>query len=168
MNRLIAALVLTAACGAPRWSGDPELYGIDIVIQAGGSSWSQQPAAWTQDPALKARLKLVIAETAAFYGHDTAELNGLRIVLTGGAISCSGENAAGCMNYGDNTATLNTRYNTNFPCVEFTKLSHELLHYFLGESSGNHVGKEWNDLPTLEFSLENESQTIPGYCVPVP
>src|ERR1700674_3208535 len=77
--RCFLVALLLACGGRPQWTGDPALYGVDLVID-----WGDPGLGFVDAVDFRARLKRVLEEGTAFIGRDTAGLAGLRIVVRGG------------------------------------------------------------------------------------
>jgi hypothetical protein len=142
MSRRIALLGagawLLAACGgtAPEGAaapGDPELFGIDLVVEAASP--------YTQREDFRPRLRRYLADAAAFWGRDPGELAGWTIHLQPGAVTCNGQRAAamGCTDTHARVIWLGSP-----GCeIEDTNLAHELGHAFLRDDA--HHDARWHD-----------------------
>ncbi len=141
MRVLIAALLLCAACGGrPHWSGDPELFGVLLVVNADPGM-----PAFVSAPDFHDRFKRDLELSARYFGHDPAELAGLRIVLQSDWLS--GEKI-GAYRPDDTTIVVAVR---DFPCLGATALSHEVLHYFILDR--NHTDPRWLTFGPLAQSI---------------
>jgi hypothetical protein len=141
---LVAAL---SACGRPMHPGDPDLYGVDLVVRP-------DAAPYTRQADFHARLKRVLEVAAAFYGHSPEEFAGLRIDFVGTTVQCGQQSGdVGCNDPPTNTITVATLQPECYVNVESSALPHELLHYFIIDP--NHLNPLWRALDPLWWQLHD-------------
>ena|SRR5712691_10510370 len=133
------------ACGRPMHPGDPNLYGVEVVVRS-------DAAAYTREPDFQPRLKLLLERAAAFYGHAPEEFAGLRIQFQGTPVQCGQQSGdQGCNDPTTNTITVATLQPDCYLNVESSVLPHELLHYFTGDPQ--HLNPLWRALDPLWWQL---------------
>jgi hypothetical protein len=143
MWRILVAAAILGGCGGTsnsagqHWTGDPDLYGVDLVIYRGDSGLG-----YVDQVDFRARLKRTMEESAVYLGHSAAELAGLRIVIHGFQVYFDNDPSIGAQfDTRDATITLRTlSYGGN--CQEDMPLPHELAHFFYGDP--NHSGPQFD------------------------
>lgn len=138
--RALALLLLVAGClSPPEWTGDPDLFGVDLVVADASPAYATNPDA-------RPRLKRVLDLTSRYLGHRPEELSGMRLILRPGDTAPCGN--AGCCDWSSNTITVTTDTGN---CIESLCIPHELLHYYIGDPE--HSDPRWRQmnafLPTL-------------------
>ncbi len=140
---LFALLLLTyAACNTrTRWGGEADLYGVLLVIEPNVSD--EYLASDFRD-----RFRATLALTARYVGYEPDDLSGLRVVISHDiGAQCPALKAGevirlGCYDPDTNTAWVFTDPYW-YSMVESTELSHEILHYFIGDPL--HLDARWNE-----------------------
>ena len=144
---LAAELLLCAeACGdRPHWEGDPDLFGVDLVVAPEAASCARASDA-------RSHVRRILDTSSRYFGHDPTELEGLRIVLVGSRFVCPGASSElllGCYFADDNTIAVST---SGVGCLESSYLPHELLHYLIGDP--DHTDPRWSTLVPLWQTLQ--------------
>jgi len=136
-------------CGPGRhhWLGDPDLFGVALVVTEDAAPFAQAADACEH-------LRRTLLATSVYFGFDPADLAGLRIVLQGPPVQCSGFAGPllGCYEWESNTVTVSTR---GVHCLEASPVSHEVLHYFIGDPG--HTDPRWTTFVPLWLSLQGAS-----------
>lgn len=146
---LMLAGLMMISCGRCHWSGDPALFGVALVVADSAAPYSKKEDS-------RQRIKHVLEASALYMGHDPSELDGLRIIIQGEKIdTCpsGGVGLLGCQEDLMNTITVTTFGS----CVENTCITHEMLHYFIGDPG--HSSPKWKQMN--EFLAE----LLPSDCV---
>jgi hypothetical protein len=140
VRRLTVAVLLVVSACAPRWAGDPQLYGMALEVQL-----AQGNAGWALRDDLRARVRRVIDLGAGYWGLAPADVAGWRLVLTEGLRECGASATAnGCTTDDDRTVTVAANYTV---CIESSALVHELGHVALGDPE--HRDPRWHDTDAL-------------------
>jgi len=144
-------IALALACGGrPHWPGDPTMYGVDLVVGTDPGM-----PAFVSAPDFRDRVKRDLELSARYFGRDPAELAGLRVVFVVLGVRCPGYAGfwLGCYDNDTNTIAVDTTLTLigDRPCVERAMLSHELLHYFIGD--GAHTDPRWRQFGPLWDAL---------------
>lgn len=151
--RWIVVAMLIGCGGRQHWTGDPDLYNVDLVIEADADPY-------TALPAYKPYLRAIIERTSLYFGYAPEDVAGLRILVSGHLYGCASRVTGGCYDPASNTAMLTAGFGgSSIPgrirCTEGAVLPHELLHYFIGDPQ--HSDARWSRLPELIASLDAES-----------
>jgi len=140
MRYVLIALALAACGGRQQWPGDPALYGVDLVVVAAPGM-----PAFVSAPDLRDQVRRDLELSARYFGHDTDELIGLRIILQNDWLSWE---KIGAYRPDENTIVVAVR---DFSCLGATALPHEVLHYFIGDP--NHLDPRWLTFGPLAQSI---------------
>ena len=111
-------LMLLAGC---MYNGDPNLYGVDLVIDAG-----METNTILVDPNFKVRLKKAIERGAQYWRMHPEELAGWRLRIKGGDVWCEGGGGyQGCTDFINFTVTITLE---GASCIEMSAILHEMGH----------------------------------------
>lgn len=116
-----------SACTEPYWECDgSETYcadGIPVYLEAGF------PENYYNDPTFEARLAAQIAVSLQMWGVSHNELEGYKIIMAVGMVTCDGSVAWGCCDFEEKTISVEAFSPGWAPgCIEYSILPHELGH----------------------------------------
>ena len=136
----LAAAVLAALSAGGCARREDDLYGMELELRT--------RQAWSEDPALRHRVQLVLDASCEGLGLDPSLLYGMTLTIEDGGIDCGQvADARGCTWRKEGNVAVSTlpwlAGQPAVPCVEDTPIPHELLHVLIGDP--DHKDPRWTD-----------------------